>query len=216
MHHYLRPLLRPDSVALVGASERTGSLGRTVYENLLTGGYKGSVYGVNPAHATVLGRPAFASLSAIGAPVDLALIATPPDAVVQALDAAADAKVKVAIVMTAPAGIDTVASRAWSDEVAAAARRNQVRVIGAGALGVIRPEHGLNATYCVPAAVPGRLGLIAQSGAVATAMLDFATPLGIGFSCVISLGGGIDVGFGELLDLLLLDPVTDGILLYVE
>jgi succinyl-CoA synthetase alpha subunit len=91
-----------------------------------------------------------------------------------------------------------------------------VRVVGPGALGVIRPDIGLNATYCVPSAIPGRLALIAQSGAVATAVLDFATPLGIGFSTVISLGGGVDVAFGELLDLVLIDPLTDGILLYVE
>jgi acetyltransferase len=216
MQHYLRPLLLPDSIALVGASERAGSLGRVVYENLLAGGYKGNLYAVNPRHSTVLERPSYASLAAIGAPVELAVVATPPHAVAQVLDSAAAAKVKVAVVMTAPAGVDTRATRAWSDELAALARRNRIRVVGAGALGVIRPQSGLNATYCAPTAAPGRLALIAQSGAVATAMLDFATPLGIGFSCVISLGGGIDVGFGELLDLLLLDPETDGILLYVE
>jgi acetyltransferase len=216
MHHYLGPLLRPQSVALVGASERPSSLGRVVYENLLAGGYAGPLFAVNPGHARVLDRPAYRSLTAIGAPVDLAIIATPPHAVAQVLESAAEANVKVAIVMTAPAGIDTRAARAWSNDVAAVARRGRIRVVGAGALGIIRPADHLNATYCAPAALPGHLALIAQSGAVATAMLDFATPLGIGFSCVISLGGGIDVGFGELLDLLLLDPLTDGILLYVE
>ena len=216
MHHHLRPLLAPDSVALVGASQRPGSLGRVVSENLLAGAYRGALYAVNPGHATVLDRPAYRSLADIGAPVDLAIVATPPRAVVPVLESAAAAKVKVAVVMTAPAGIDTRAARAWSDEVAAVARRARIRVVGAGALGVIRPDAGLNATYCAPAALPGHLALIAQSGAVATAMLDFATPLGIGFSSVISLGGGIDVGFGELLDLLLVDPRTDGILLYVE
>jgi acetyltransferase len=216
MQHYLRPLLRPDSIALVGASERVGSLGRTVYENLLSGGYKGNLYAVSLRHDTVLERPAYASLAAIGAPIDLAVIATPPHAVSQVLASAGEAGVQVAIVMTAPAGVDTQAVRAWSDDVAAAARRARVRIVGAGALGVIRPEAGINATYCAPVAMPGHLALVAQSGAVAAAMLDFAMPLGIGFSYVISLGGGIDIGFGELLDLLLQDSVTDGILLYVE
>ena len=216
MQHYLWPLLRPRSVALIGASERPRSLGRTVYENLLAGAFQGDLYAVNPRHKTVLERPAYASLAAIGAPVDLAIVATPPHAVVSVLDSAADANVKVAVVMTAPAGIDTAAARAWSDDVAATARRRRIRIVGAGALGVIRPVSHLNATYCAPTALPGRLALVAQSGAVATAMLDFAAPLGIGFSCVVSLGGGIDVGFGELLDLLLLDAATDGILLYVE
>jgi acetyltransferase len=216
MRHYLAPLLHPKSVALVGASERTDSLGRTVYENLLAGGYEGALYAVNSRHDTVLGRRAYPSLAAIGAPVELAIVATPPHAVADVLRSADAAKLEVAIVMTAPAGVGTDAVRAWSDEVAAAARHSHVRIVGAGALGIIRPAAKLDATYCAPTALPGRLALIAQSGAVATAMLDFATPLGIGFSTVISLGGGIDIGFGELLDLLLLDPATDGILLYVE
>ena len=216
MHHYLRPLVSPESVALVGASERANSLGRIVFENLLAGGYKGALYAVNPGHRSVLGQPAYPSLAAIGAPVDLAIIATPPHAVPAVLESAPAAKVKVAIVMTAPVAIDTKAARAWSRDVAQAAKRAGVRVIGPGALGVIRPDRGLDATYCAPTALPGRLAVIAQSGAVATAMLDFATPLGIGFSTVISLGGGIDVGFGELLDLLLIDPQTDGIVLYAE
>ncbi len=216
MRHYLAPLLHPKSVALVGASERADSLGRTVYENMLAGGYDGTLYAVNPRHRTILGRPAYESLAAIGASVELAIIATPPHAVADVLRSAKPAKLEVAVVMTAPAGVGTDAVHAWSGDVAAAARSSSVRVVGPGALGIIRPQAKLNATYCAPTALPGRLGLIAQSGAVATAMLDFASPLGIGFSTVISLGGGIDVGFGDLLDLLLLDAATDGILLYVE
>ena len=216
MHHYLRPLVEPDSVALVGASERPGSIGRIVLENLQAAGYKGAIHPVNPRHASVLDRRAYSSLADIGSPVDLALIATPAAAVVDVLDSAASAKLKVAVVMTAPDVVGTREARAWSRDVASAAKRNRVRVVGPGALGVIRPGIGLDATYCAPTALPGRLALIAQSGAVATAMLDFATPLGIGFSTVVSLGGGIDVGFGELLDLVLLDPVTEGILIYVE
>ncbi|MGE5172090.1 MAG: GNAT family N-acetyltransferase, partial [Rudaea sp.] len=209
-------LVSPASVALVGASEREGSLGRVVYENLLAGGFAGPMYAVNPRHASVLRQRAFSTLQAIGAPVDLAIIATPQGAVAQVLEDASAARVKVAVVMTSPSAIDSEAARRWSDDVAAAARRNGIRIVGPGALGVIRPGAGLNATYCAPSALPGRLALIAQSGAVATAMLDFATPLGIGFSSVISVGGAIDVGFGELLDLLLIDPQTDGIVLHAE
>ncbi|MDE2358948.1 MAG: GNAT family N-acetyltransferase [Betaproteobacteria bacterium] len=216
MHHYLRPLIAPESVALVGASERAGSLGCVVLENLLSGGFRGAVYPVNPRHRAIRGQVAYPTLAAIGKPVDLAIVATPPHAVIEVLESMSAGKVGVAIVMTAPSAPDRRTGRAWSREVAAAAKRSRVRVIGPGALGVVRPGIGLNATYCAPAALPGRLALVAQSGAVATALLDFATPLGIGFSTVISLGGGIDVGFGELLDCLLLDLATDGILLYVE
>jgi len=118
--------------------------------------------------------------------------------------------------MTSPGVTGTQASSVWSRRIAEAAKRSNVRVVGPGALGVIRPSMKLEATWCAPSALPGRLALIAQSGAVATAMLDFAAPLRIGFSTVISVGGAIDVDFGELLDLLLLDRETDGILVHVE
>lgn len=215
VQHSLRPLVEPASVALVGASEREGSLGRTVYARLLAGGFEGALYAVNPRQRTILGRPAWPSLAAIGAPIDLVLIATPPDAVADVLASASMAR--VAIVMTSPGGaIDDEASRAWSRNVAQAAQRANVRVVGPGAIGVIRPSEKLEATWCAPAAAPGRLALIAQSGAIATAMLEFAMPLRMGFSTVISVGGAIDVDFGELLDLLLVDPRTDGILVHVE
>ena len=213
MQHHLRPLLQPDSIALVGASERVDSLGRIVYERLLSSDYRGQIYPVNPAHREVLGRRAWPSLAAIGAPIDLVLIAAPPHAVVGVVASARAAK--VAVIMTAPAGGEAE-SAAWSRDIRDAAKRAGVRVLGPGALGVIRPSAGLDATWCAPTAVPGRLALIAQSGAVATAMLDFATPLRIGFSAVISVGGAIDIGFGELLDLLMLDPQTDGILVHLE
>src|SRR5690242_7959519 len=213
MQHHLRPLLQPDSIALVGASERVDALGRIVYERLLASDYRGQIYPVNPAHREVLGRRAWPSLAAIGAPIDLVLIAAPPRAVVGVVASARAAK--VAVIMTAPAGGEAE-SAAWSRDIRDAAKRAGVRVVGPGALGVIRPSAGLDATWCAPTAVAGRLALIAQSGAVATAMLDFATPHRIGFSAVISVGGAIDIGFGELLDLLLLDDETDGILVHVE
>lgn len=213
MQHHLRPLLQPDSIALVGASERVDSLGRIVFERLLSSEYRGQIYPVNPAHREVLGRRAWPSLAAIGAPVDLALIAAPPHAVVDVVASAQAAK--IAVIMTTADGGELEAA-AWSRDIRNAAKRSGVRVLGPGALGVIRPSASLDATWCAPTAVPGRLALIAQSGAVATAMLDFATPLRIGFSAVISVGGAIDIGFGELLDLLLLDSETDGILVHLE
>ncbi len=216
MHHYLRPLLAPRSVALVGASQRPGSLGRIVFENLLGGEYKGTLHAVNPSHARVLAQPTYASLAAIGQPVDLAVIATPADTVPDILEGVRKGTLGAAVLMSAPLRADRTAASAWSRTVAGLARKRGIRLVGPGALGVIRTDIGLNATFCAPAALPGRLAIVAQSGAVSAAMLDFAAPLGIGFSTVITLGGGIDVGFGELLDALVVDPVTDGILLYVE
>jgi len=213
MQHYLRPLVSPASVALVGATEREGSVGRTALENLLEGGFKGPIHAINPKHRTVLGLRAYGSLSAIGAPVELAVIATPARAVTGVLDDAGASGVKAAVIMTAP---PASGAKQWSRDVQDTARRHGIRVIGAGAFGVIRTDIGLDATFCAPRARPGRLALVAQSGAVATALLDFAAPQHFGFSTVISLGTGLGVGFGELLDCLVLDALTDGILLYIE
>jgi len=213
--HYLRPLLMPASVALVGASSTPGSMGRVVMENLLGGVFHGSLYAVNPGHRRVLARRSYPSLAAIGKPVELALIAVPYAAVAAVLNDAALAGVKAAIVLSAPP-VDPDAARRWHRDVLATAGARGIRVLGPHSFGVIRTDIGLNATHGTVVAHPGRLALVAQSGAVCTAMLDFAGSAGIGFSTVVALGGGMDVNFGELLDALLFDPGTDGILLYAE
>ncbi|MET0441743.1 MAG: GNAT family N-acetyltransferase [Casimicrobiaceae bacterium] len=216
MHHYLRPLLAPRSVALVGASQRPGSLGRIVFENLLAGEFKGALYPVNPHHARVLTQRTYGSLAEIGLPIDLAIIATPAEAVPGILERVSKGSLGAAVLMSAPTRVDRAAGNAWCRAVSAIARKRSVRLVGPGALGVIRTDIGLNGTFCAPAALPGRLAIVGQSGAVSAAMLDFAAPLRLGFSTVVTLGGGMDVGFGELLDALVVDPGTDGILLYVE
>jgi acetyltransferase len=212
--HYLRPLLIPSSVALVGASARPATIGRIVLENLLDG-YGGELYAVNPGHRKVLGRRCYASLAAIGKPVELAVVAVPHDAVLRVLDDAARAGVKAMALLSAPPD-DAKKAQAWTREVAAAAAKRKIRWLGPHAFGVMRTDVGLNATIGNTIAHPGRLALVAQSGAVCTAMLGFAESVGIGFSTVTALGAAIDVGFGELLDALLIDPATDGILLYLE
>src|SRR5574340_785606 len=178
MHHYLWPLIEPASIALVGASERAGSLGAVVLDHLLGGGYRGAIHPVNPRHRRIRDCECWPDLGAIGKPVDLAIVATPPHAVVAVLDAAAQARIRTAVVMTMPAPGSARAEQQWVREVVTAARRGGVRIVGPGAIGIVRPGIGLNAAFCAPAAQPGRLALIVQSGAVAAAMLDFATPLG--------------------------------------
>ena len=215
MQHYLFPLLKPRSVARVGASERVGSLGRGVLENLLASHFTGELYLVNPNYRRVLDKPVYSSMADIGKPIDLAVIVAPVAAVPSILRDER-AQVRTAVIMSAPSTTDGATAPAWRREVAAIAAARNVRLVGPGAFGVVRSDIGLNATFCAPPTLLGRLSLVSQSGAVCTAMLDFAAPIRIGFSSVISLGGGIDVGFGELLDSLLLDADTEGILLYVE
>ncbi len=213
--HYLAPLLAPRSVAVVGASSRPGSLGRVVYENLLAGGFQGELFGVNPAHTAVLGQPAYASLAAIGRPIDLAVICAPFAAAPDILNLGRGQLRGAAILTDAPGG-DAAAYRRWRHDLARHARAAGVRVLGPASFGIVRTSLGLNATVGSVAALPGRLSLISQSGAMAMALLDFARTAGIGFASVVAFGAGSDVETSELLEFALTDPETDGIVLYLE
>ena len=215
LRHYLQPLVMPSSVALIGASERPGSLGRVVYENLLAGGFTGEIIAVNPNRKRIFGQRVERSLATLKKRIDCAVIATPCDQVAEVLAQGGSIGLRSAVILTAPP-VGTTAAQRWSREIAVVAATHGIRFVGPEAFGVIRTGLGLNATVGSVQALPGRLALIAQSGAVCSALLDFATPAGIGFSSVIALGDALDVSFGELLDALLLDPGTDGILLYVE
>ena len=213
--HAVRALLMPASIALVGASSKPGSIGRIVLENLLGGAFHGTLYVVNPNHRRVLGRRSYASLAAIGKPVELALIAVPAAAAFEVLEDGARAGIKAAVILSAPPS-DPDTARRWQAKLLAVAMARGIRLLGPHSFGVIRTDIGLNATLGNGVAHPGRLALVAQSGAVCAAMLDFAASSGIGFSTVVALGGAMDVGFAELLDVLLSDTDTEGILLYAE
>jgi acetyltransferase len=213
--HYLAPLLAPRSVAVVGASSSPGSLGRVVYENLLAGGFQGELFAVNPNHGKVLGRRAYVSLTAIGRPIDLAVICAPSAAAPDILTLGRGQLRGAAILTDAPSG-DAAAYRRWRHDLSERARASGVRVLGPASFGVVRTSLGLNATVGAVAALPGRLSLISQSGAMAMALLDFARTAGIGFASVVAFGAGSDVETSELLEFALTDPETDGIVLYLE
>ncbi len=202
-------------MALIGASAKAGSLGRIVYQNLLAGAFKGELFAVNPNHATILDRPAFPSLTAIGKPVDLAVICAPPAAVPAILDEMRQ-RARGAVILSGAPTAKSVDFHRWRREIAARARTSRVRVVGPASFGVIRTSLGLNASYSAVAAAPGRLTLISQSGAVCGALLDFARTAGMGFASVVALGGTADVDFGEVLEFALADAETDGIVLYIE
>jgi acetyltransferase len=214
--HYLRPLLAPRSVALVGASEREGSLGAIVYRNLAAGGLRGELYAVNPKHRKIAGACAYARLTDLPKPADLAVIVTPARAVAQVVEEAGAAGTKAAVVLSSGFAETGAGGRVLQDAVLAAAKRRGVRLLGPNCLGIMRTDCGLNATFARTAALDGSLALVSQSGAICGAMLDWAHGAGVGFTSVVSLGGAIDVDFGEVLDFLVGDALTDAILLYVE
>lgn len=207
---HLDALLRPASVAVFGASERPGSVGATVWRNLRQAGFQGPLYAVNPRHRRFGDDPVYPDVRSLPGPVDLAVVCVPAPAVPGLVRELAAAGVRAAVVLTA--GLDAAARQAMLD----AARPRLMRILGPNCLGLLVPHLRLNASFSHVAAEPGELAFVSQSGALVTAMLDWARGRGIGFSHFISLGEHADVDFGDLLDYLASDPTTRAILLYVE
>ncbi|HEY7741472.1 MAG TPA: CoA-binding protein, partial [Burkholderiales bacterium] len=216
MRHYFTPLFEPDAVAIIGASEHKGSVGAVLIGNMRAAGYRGSLYAVNPKYREVSGMPCFPTIGAVPGRVDLAVIATPAATVPGVIEQCGAAGVRAAVVISAGFSESGPPGAKLERALLENARRHRLRVLGPNCLGIIRPGIGLNATFAHGHAQPGSLGLISQSGAVCTAMLDWAAAHDVGFSSVVSLGGSTDVDFGELVDYLVNDPKTAHILLYIE
>ena len=214
--HYLNILFCPQSVAVFGASDRTDSVGGVVFENLRTSGFAGPIFPINPKREVVQGVPAFASLAKVGQPVDLAVVCTPAESVPDIIESCGKLGVKGAIILTAGFGEGGPEGLALEKKVVEAAQRYGLRFIGPNCLGAMRPSTGFNATFNKGSAKPGHLALVSQSGALCTAILDWAQVSDVGFSSVISMGASADVDFGEILDFLVHDPLTESILLYIE
>ncbi len=214
--HYLRGALAPRSVALVGASEREGALGRFVLQNLVNGGFKGEIYPVNPKYQQLLGLTCYPKLAELPQPPDLVVVVTPARTVPDLIDEAAAAGARAALVLSAGFAEVGAAGKQLHYEALARARAHGLRMLGPNCLGIMRPDIGLNATFARTPARPGTVALVSQSGAVLAAMLDFAHLAGFGFSSVVSTGAGSDVEFSEILDFLSLDGATRSIILYIE
>ena len=214
--HHLKPLFSPKSVAVFGASDRIDSVGQIVFQNMLQGGYQGALYPINPNHAEVQGCKSYPSITQIIEPVELAVIATPADSVPDIIEQCGKHNVKAAVIITAGFGEAGTAGKALELAVLESAQRYGIRLIGPNCLGVMRPEIGLNATFNHGNALSGNLAFVSQSGALCTAILDWAKSSDVGFSSVISMGSSLDVDFGEILDYLISDTKTQSILLYIE
>jgi len=214
--HYLGALFAPGSVAVFGANDRTDSVGQVVFKNMLESGYKGLLYPVNSTHTQVQGKRAYASISEIGEPVELAVVATPPQTVPGIVESCGIHGVKAAVIITAGFGEAGQEGAALEKELLETARRYGIRLVGPNCLGIMRPSIGLNATFNKGGANAGNIAFISQSGALCTAILDWAQSNDVGFSSVISMGSSTDVDFGEILDYLVSDRDTHSILMYIE
>jgi acetyltransferase len=210
-------LFRPRSVAVIGASDRPHSVGSTVMRNLLAGGYKGGIYPVNPGHETIAGLAAAPDVAHLPVVPDLAVVCTPARAVPQVIADVAAKGTRAAIVITAGLAREcTPDGRTLQQAMLDAARPHLLRILGPNCVGLLVPALGLNASFAHASAAPGNIAFVSQSGALTTAMLDWARSHAIGFSHFISLGDGADVDFGDTLDYLASDPQTRSILLYIE
>ena len=205
-------MLAPKSVVLIGASEKPGSVGCALTEDIQS--FNGRVFLVNPNHPTILGQKTFSKISDLPEAIDLAVIATPAATVPGIVAECAAVGVKGAVIISAgfkecgPAGAEL--------ENQILERRGNMRIIGPNCVGVMLPHIGLNATFAKPLALPGNIGFISQSGALCTAILDWSRSIQLGFSAFISIGSMADVDWGDLIDHLGDDPHTRSILLYME
>ena len=206
----LEHVLRPRSVAVIGASEEPGSVGNTLTKNILSGGFQGQVYLVNPHHASIGGHKCFKSVASLPETPELAVIATPPDTVPPIIDELGKTGTRAAVVITA--GFSPALKQAMLD----AARPYCLRIIGPNCLGISVPGLGLAANFGLNSPKSGSLAFLSQSGALMTGILDWASARDIGFSYVVSMGDMTDVDVGDLLDFLAADVSTSAILLYLE
>src|SRR5512133_1630393 len=218
--HYGRQALdsifAPKSVAIIGATETIGSVGRTIVWNLISSSFGGTIYPVNPKRVSILGIKAYPSLSAVPEVVDLIVVVTPAPSIPGIIKEAVDIGVKSAIIISAgfketgPEGVEL------ERQILEHARRGNMRIIGPNCLGVMSPVTGLNATFATTIAQRGSVGFISQSGALCTAILDWSLRENVGFSHFVSIGSMLDVDWSDLIYYLGDDPHTKSIVIYVE
>lgn len=213
----LQKMFRPRSVAVVGASVRPGQVGHIVVRNLIAGGFAGPIYPINGKYDRVEGLTAYPEVGRAPTPADLAIVCTPAPTVPGIVRQCGEAGIPGLIVLSAGFRETGAAGRALEEQVAAAAQRYPgLRILGPNCLGAIVPAANLNASFAAAMPPPGRVAFVSQSGAVCTAVLDWAMEKRLGFSHFVSVGNMLDVDLDDLIDYLASDPETSSLLLYVE
>jgi len=212
----LNHIFNPKRIAVIGASERKGSIGAKILKNLIGVGFGGGVYPVNTFRQTVQGIPAYPNISKIPRKIDLAIVATPAHTVPQIIEECGEAGVSGVIINSA--GFREVGTEGFAFEkrIIEYQKKFNMRIIGPNSYGVLRPGINLFATFAATLALPGNIAFLSQSAALCASALDWALESGVGFSAVVSTGSMLDVDFGDLIDYFGADPKTRSIVLYVE
>ncbi|HET9221124.1 MAG TPA: CoA-binding protein [Roseiflexaceae bacterium] len=214
--HGLDVFFTPETVAVIGASDTPGSVGRILLWNLVSHPFGGMIFPINPTRGSVLGIEAYPTIADVPEPIDLAIVATPAPTVPAIISQCADAGVRGAIVLSAGFKETGSAGAELERQVLEAARRSTMRLIGPNCLGLIRPPSGLNACCASAMVQPGHVAFLSQSGALGSAILDWGSGDHVGFSAFVSVGSMLDVGWGDLIDYLGDDPHTHSIVIYME
>jgi acetyltransferase len=213
--HALDPIFKPNSIAVIGATEKAGSVGRTILWNLLRNPFGGTIYPVNPNRPNVLGVRTYPDVKSIPEPVDLAIIVTPARTVPGLVEECVEAGIPGAVIISA--GFKEIGEPGIElERQILETARGKMRIIGPNCLGIMIPMRGLNATFAGGMARPGNVAFISQSGAICTAVLDWSFNENVGFSAFISIGSMLDVGWGDLIYYLGDDPNTHSIVIYME
>src|SRR6516164_5953577 len=213
--HPLDPLFLPESVAVIGASERPGSVGRSVLWNLLSSPFGGTVFPVNSKRTNVLGIKAYPSVRDLPDKVDLVVVTTPADTVPDIIAETVDLGIPAGIVISAGFKEHGEHGQELERQIAQTIR-GKMRLIGPNCLGVMNPVRGLNATFAHSVARAGNVAFISQSGALCTAILDWSLRENVGFSSFVSTGSMLDVSWGDLIDYFSTDSHTNSIVIYKE
>jgi acetyltransferase len=212
----LQPLFLPRSVAVIGATDRPGTVGRSVISNLLETKFPLKIYAVNPSHGEVLGIKTYKHIRETPGGVDLALVVTPAQTVPQIIGECVDAGVKSAVVISAGFREQGHNGALLEEEIQTHLQRGSLRLIGPNCMGFMNPTIGLNATFAKSLPQKGSVAFLSQSGALQTAILDWSQKEHVGFSAIVSTGSMLDVGWGDLIYYFGDDPHTKSILLYME
>ena len=212
----LKTLFNPRSIAVIGASDRSGSVGYSLFKNLTVNGFPGPVFPVNSRRDSVQGIEAYPAVGAIPGPIDLAVIATRAASVPEILDECAAHQILSAVVVSAGFAESGPEGAVLAEKIRQIAQSNKMALLGPNCLGFMRPELNLNASFSRKMPIKGEIAFVSQSGALCTAVLDWSLKEQVGFSFFVSIGDMVDIGFHDLIDYLGSDPGTRAILIYME